>query len=67
MDFCRHERRERIALRNEVDKRSWEFDWTKLGRAYHAAHDLAIGRFAAAAGGEDAPVAMFSAASTGRP
>jgi glycogen(starch) synthase len=45
LDFCRMERRERIALRNEVDKRSWDFDWSRLGRAYHAAHDLAIARF----------------------
>ena len=28
-----------------MDKRSWDFDWSKLGRAYHAAHDLAIARF----------------------
>jgi glycogen synthase len=43
-DFCRLERRDRIALRNEVDKRSFDFDWSRLGRAYHAAHDLAIAR-----------------------
>ena len=43
-DFCKMERRDRIALRNEVDKRSWDFDWSKLGRAYHTAHELAIGR-----------------------
>lgn len=45
LEFCRMERRDRIALRNEVDKRSWDFDWSKLGRAYHAAHDLAIARY----------------------
>ena len=28
-----------------MDKRSWDFDWSKLGRAYHAAHDLAIARY----------------------
>lgn len=61
LEFCRHERRERIALRNEVDKRSWEFDWTKLGKAYHAAHDLAIGRFTAAT--QTGGIAMYSAAS----
>jgi glycogen(starch) synthase len=60
--FCRQERRDRIALRNEVDRRSWEFDWSRLGRAYHAAHDLALGRFAAEHGGEG--VAMFSASGT---
>jgi glycogen(starch) synthase len=38
------ERRERIALRNAVDKRSWDFDWSKLGMAYHRAHDLSIER-----------------------
>jgi glycogen(starch) synthase len=59
LNFCRQERRDRIALRNEVDKRSWDFDWSKLGRAYHAAHDLALGRFAAENGGGG--VAMFSA------
>jgi glycogen(starch) synthase len=59
LKFCRMERRDRIALRNEVDKRSWEFDWAKLGRAYHAAHDLALGRFAAEHGGDG--IAMYSA------
>lgn len=42
--FCKLDRRSRIALRNEVDKRSWDFDWTKLGRAYHTAHELALSR-----------------------
>jgi glycogen(starch) synthase len=60
-NFCRMERRDRIALRNEVDKRSWEFDWSKLGGAYHAAHDLAIGRFTAEHG--SGGVAMFAASS----
>lgn len=46
VEFCRLDRRERIALRNEVDKRSWDFDWSKLGRAYHTAHDLALARMA---------------------
>ncbi|MBM4107657.1 MAG: glycosyltransferase [Phycisphaerae bacterium] len=45
IDFCRLDRRGRITLRNEVDRRSWEFDWEKLGRAYHAAHDRAAERF----------------------
>lgn len=44
LDFCRLERRERISLRNEVDKRSWDFDWSRLGKAYHTAHDLALAR-----------------------
>jgi glycogen synthase len=47
VDFCRMERRERIALRNEVDKRSWDFDWMRLGRAYHTTHELAIARIRA--------------------
>ncbi|GMV25240.1 MAG: glycosyl transferase [Phycisphaerae bacterium] len=42
--FCKLDRRQRIALRNEVDKRSWEFDWSRLAAAYHRAHDLAIER-----------------------
>lgn len=46
LDFCRLDRRGRISLRNEVDRRSWEFDWEKLGRSYHLAHDEAASRFA---------------------
>ncbi len=68
IDFCKMERRDRIALRNEVDKRSWDFDWSKLGRAYHAAHDLALARFNDGTGGKpdgedrrDQAVAMVSA------
>jgi glycogen(starch) synthase len=59
VEFCKLERRDRIALRNEVDRRSWDFDWSKLGRAYHAAHDLALARFAQETG--DGGVAMISA------
>lgn len=59
-DFCRLERRERISLRNEVDKRSWDFDWSRLGRAYHAAHDLALARFQGEAS-SDSGVPMVSA------
>lgn len=47
LEFCRLDRRDRIALRNEVDKHSWDFDWSRLGKAYHAAHDLALARLAA--------------------
>ena len=43
-EFCTLSRRERVALRNEVEKRSWEFDWSRLGVAYHDAHDLALTR-----------------------
>ncbi|MDX2147870.1 MAG: glycosyltransferase [Planctomycetota bacterium] len=50
LDYCRLDRRGRIAIRNEVDKRSWDFDWNKLGRAYHRAHDLALQRLSAQLG-----------------
>jgi glycogen(starch) synthase len=43
-EFCMLTRRERVSLRNEVEKRCWEFDWSKLGSAYHRAHDLALER-----------------------
>ncbi len=54
VEFVRLERRDRIALRNEVDRHSWDFDWSRLGRAYHTAHDLALAR----AGSESAPGAL---------
>jgi glycogen(starch) synthase len=47
LEFCRSERRNRIAMRNQVEARSWEFDWGKLARAYDWAHDLAMARVAA--------------------
>jgi glycogen synthase len=40
--FCRLERRGRIALRNEVEAHARAFDWTRLGLAYHEAHDRAL-------------------------
>jgi glycogen(starch) synthase len=43
-EFCMLSRRERVSLRNEVEKRCWEFDWSRLGAAYHQAHDLALDR-----------------------
>ena len=42
--FTQLTRRERVALRNEVERRSWDFDWSRLGTAYHEAHDLALSR-----------------------
>ena len=42
--FCRLDRRGRIDLRNEVVRRSLDFDWSRLGAAYNRAHDLAIER-----------------------
>lgn len=49
--FCKLDRRGRIALRNEVERRSWEFDWSNLGRAYDWAHDLAMARAGSGEGG----------------
>jgi glycogen(starch) synthase len=50
LDFCRLERRDRIALRNAVDRRSWDFDWPRLVPAYHKAHELAVERFLSGTG-----------------
>jgi glycogen synthase len=43
-EYCTLSRRNRVTLRNEVEKRSWDFDWSHLGTAYHRAHDLALER-----------------------
>jgi len=42
--YCQLRRRDRIALRNAVERLSWEFDWNRLGPAYHKAHDMALER-----------------------
>ncbi|MCE9589462.1 MAG: glycosyltransferase [Planctomycetes bacterium] len=42
--FANLNRRERIALRNNVESFSEHFDWHNLARRYHEAHDLAIDR-----------------------
>lgn len=42
--FCRLERRGRIDLRNETERHAMEFDWSRLVRAYHTAHDQAVER-----------------------
>jgi glycogen(starch) synthase len=47
LEYCKLNRRDRVALRNEVEKRSWDFDWQRLGVAYHSAHDLALERLRA--------------------
>jgi glycogen(starch) synthase len=47
LEFCRLDRRERINVRNQIEQRSWDFDWTKLARAYDWAQDLAMARVAA--------------------
>jgi len=44
LEFCKLDRRGRINLRNDVERRSWEFDWSSLGKAYDWAHDLAMAR-----------------------
>lgn len=44
MDFCTLDRRGRIALRNQVEAQSWQFDWSVLGPSYNAAHDMALER-----------------------
>lgn len=45
--YCLLSRRDRVELRNQVERRSWEFDWSRLGSAYHRAHDLALERLGA--------------------
>lgn len=44
MEYCNLDRRGRIALRNQVEAQSWEFDWSVLGEAYVRAHELALER-----------------------
>jgi glycogen(starch) synthase len=41
--FCRLDRSARVTLRNEVVAHSRAFDWRSLARAYHDAHDVALG------------------------
>jgi glycogen(starch) synthase len=43
-DFARLTRRQRIELRNRVERLSELFDWSVLVRHYHEAHDLALER-----------------------
>jgi glycogen(starch) synthase len=42
LEFCEMDRRDRIALRNQVERRSWDFDWSELGKSYDWAHDMAL-------------------------
>ena len=44
LDFVRLSRRDRIAMRNEVESLSGQFDWGHLGRFYAEAHALAVER-----------------------
>ncbi len=46
LDYCKLRRRDRIALRNTVERTSWEFDWSRLGMHYQRAHDVALERLA---------------------
>jgi glycogen(starch) synthase len=43
LQFCRLDRRGRIAQRNQVEAHSRAFDWSRLASAYHEAHDRALG------------------------
>ncbi|PIF05248.1 MAG: glycogen synthase [Draconibacterium sp.] len=42
--FVQHSRRERVSLRYRCEEASLQFDWSKLGRYYDAAYNLAIER-----------------------
>ncbi len=44
LEFCKLDLRGRIALRNQVEAQSWEFDWSVLGEAYVRAHNLTLNR-----------------------
>jgi glycogen(starch) synthase len=50
LHFAKLSRRERIAMRNEVESASDEFDWSRLARHYAEAHDMALIRSAAVTG-----------------
>jgi glycogen(starch) synthase len=51
-DFARQTRRQRIELRNRVERLSELFDWSALVKHYHDAHDLAMQRVGAAVPGK---------------
>ncbi len=42
-NFTRLNRRQRIEVRNRVEKLSGRFDWSVLGKFYHQAHERALG------------------------
>lgn len=44
LDFCRLDRRERIALRNVTERTSGAFDWSRLVTHYDRAHLMAMER-----------------------
>ena len=43
-NFAQMSRRQRIELRNQVERLSEMFDWSVLGRHYNQAHDMALAR-----------------------
>ncbi|CAN5583587.1 glycogen/starch synthase [soil metagenome] len=47
MTFAKLNRRQRIELRNKVERVSEMFDWSQLVSRYHDAHDLALERLTA--------------------
>lgn len=51
-DFARQTRRQRIELRNRVERLSELFDWSALVKHYHEAHDVAMQRVGATAPGK---------------
>jgi glycogen(starch) synthase len=44
VQFCQLSRRQRIELRNRVERLGEQFDWNVLARYYHDAHDMALDR-----------------------
>src|ERR1700749_1563039 len=44
MTFIQLNRRQRIELRNRIERMSESFDWSVLIQYYHAAHELALDR-----------------------
>jgi glycogen(starch) synthase len=44
MLFVQMNRRQRIELRNRTERHSEIFDWAKLAKHYHEAHDMALSR-----------------------
>ncbi|MGA2497631.1 MAG: glycosyltransferase, partial [Tepidisphaeraceae bacterium] len=47
LGICQLSRRQRIELRNRVERLSEMFDWTQLAQHYHDAHQMALERMAA--------------------
>lgn len=47
MNFVQMNRRQRIEMRNRVERLSELFDWSALVVHYHEAHDMALARFGA--------------------